>query len=64
MLEVDGPGQDILNSLSTYTVQYICACKLLRFVEHVRECRQCGFDGTWFDLVETHLDVAVVPYVR
>lgn len=61
MFEVDGPGQDILNSLSTYTVQYICASKLLPFVKRVRESRKCGFDGTWFDLAETHLDVAMVP---
>lgn len=61
MLEIEGPGEEILGKLSSYTVQSICAAKLQGFVKQVRASRESGFRGIWFDLVDTHLDAAVVP---
>lgn len=61
MLEIEGPGEEILENLSSYTVQSICAAKLQGFVKQVRAYRESGFRGIWFDLVDTQLDAAVVP---
>lgn len=61
MLEIDGPGEEILEELSSYTVQSICAAKLHGFVKQVRSSRESGFRGIWFDLVDTQLDAAVIP---
>ncbi|OJJ01871.1 hypothetical protein ASPVEDRAFT_887279 [Aspergillus versicolor CBS 583.65] len=61
MFEVEGPGEEILGILSSFTVQGLCAAKLQGFVKQVRAFRKSGFRGTWFDLVETHLNAAMVP---
>ncbi|KAJ5832261.1 hypothetical protein N7474_000572 [Penicillium riverlandense] len=61
MLEIEGPGEEILEKLSSYTVQSICAAKLQGFVKQVRASRESGFRGVWFDLVDTQLHAAVVP---
>ncbi len=61
MFEVEGPGEEILGTLSSFTVQSICAAKLQGFVNHVRAFRKSGFRGKWFDLVGTHLNAAMVP---
>lgn len=61
MLEVEGPGEEILDSLSSFTIHSICAAKLQGFVKQVRAFRKSGFRGSWFDLVEEHLDAAMVP---
>ena len=61
MFEIEGAGEEIMDSLSLFTVQSICAAKLQGFVKQVRAFRKSGFKGTWFDLVETHLDAAIVP---
>ncbi|KAJ5613233.1 hypothetical protein N7510_006427 [Penicillium lagena] len=61
MLEIEGPGEEILENLSSYTVQSICAAKLQGFVKQVRASRESGYGGVWFDLVDTQLDTAVVP---
>ena len=61
MLEVEGPGEELMETLSSFTIQSICAAKLQEFVKHIRAFRKSGFGGTWFGLVETHLNVAVIP---
>ncbi|OJJ59259.1 hypothetical protein ASPSYDRAFT_178603 [Aspergillus sydowii CBS 593.65] len=61
MFEVEGPGEEILGILSSFTVQSVCAAKLQGFVKQVRTFRRSGSRGTWFDLVETHLNAAMVP---
>jgi len=61
MLEVEGPGEELLEKLSSFTVQSICASKLRGFVEHIRAAKESGYDGLWFDLVEENLYFAVIP---
>jgi hypothetical protein len=61
MLEVEGPGEELLEKLSNFTVQSICASKLRGFVKHVRVAKESGYGGLWFDLVEENLYFAVIP---
>ena len=61
MLEIEGPGETILSMLSSFTVQTICASRMTGFINEVRAARQAGFDGLWFDLVDSKLHVSVIP---
>lgn len=61
MLEIKGPGEYLLERLSSFTVQSISASRLQEFVNLTRASRKFGFEGIWFDLVDTHLRVAVPP---
>lgn len=61
MFEVKGPGEDLLERLASFTVQSSSASRLQEFVKLVRSSRESGFKGTLFDLVESHLHVAMPP---
>ncbi|KAL1846815.1 hypothetical protein Plec18170_008956 [Paecilomyces lecythidis] len=61
MFEVEGPGEELLEKLSSFTIQSICMSKLRSFVEYVRMAKNSGYDGLWFDLVENNLHFAVIP---
>ncbi|KAJ5129840.1 Protein of unknown function DUF3468 [Penicillium bovifimosum] len=61
MLEIEGPGEELLERLSSFTVQNVSAVRLQEFVKLVRASRKSGFQGIWFDLVDTHLHVAMPP---
>lgn len=61
MLEIAGPGEELLERLATFTIQTISASRLQDFVKFVRASKESGFEGTWFDLVDTHLHVAAPP---
>ncbi|KAL3485280.1 hypothetical protein BJX62DRAFT_243124 [Aspergillus germanicus] len=59
-LGVQGPGEDILSCLP-YSVQAVCASKLQSFVREVWRQRNNGFHGSWLELVDEYLNVAVLP---
>ncbi|KAJ5225020.1 hypothetical protein N7468_006245 [Penicillium chermesinum] len=61
MLEVEGPGERLLDILAAFTVQNISAVRLRGFIKAVRTAKEAGFKGTWFELVEDHLHVAMPP---
>lgn len=61
MLEVEGPGEELLDKLSAFTVQSISAVRLREFVKAVRAAKESGFEGIWFELVPNHLHVAMPP---
>ncbi|KAJ6091696.1 hypothetical protein N7467_003665 [Penicillium canescens] len=61
MFEIKGPGEDLLERLASFAVQSSSASRLQEFVKLVRSSRESGFEGTLFDLVETHLQVAMPP---
>ncbi|KAJ5874807.1 uncharacterized protein N7529_003237 [Penicillium soppii] len=61
MFEIEGPGEDLLERLASFTIQTISASRLQDFIRFVRASRVSGFDGIWFDLVDTHLHVAAPP---
>ncbi|KAJ5301716.1 hypothetical protein PENANT_c002G03548 [Penicillium antarcticum] len=61
MLEIKGPGEDLLERLASFSVQSTSASRLQEFVQLVRSSRESGFEGTLFDLVESHLHVAMPP---
>lgn len=61
MFEIDGPGEDLLERLASFTIQAVSATRLQDFVKFVRGAKDSGFKGIWFDLVDTHLHVAAPP---
>jgi hypothetical protein len=61
MLEIEGPGEDLLERLASFTVQSVSASRLQEFVKLIRASRESDFQGIWFDLVDTHLHVAMPP---
>ncbi|KAJ5343301.1 uncharacterized protein N7506_003125 [Penicillium brevicompactum] len=61
MFEVEGPGEDLLDRLASFTVQSVSATRLQDFVRIVRHSKLSHFKGVWFDLVDTHLHVAAPP---
>lgn len=61
MLEGEGPGEQLLDRLSAFTIQSISAVRLRDFVKAVRAAKEAGFEGIWFELVESHLHVAMPP---
>ncbi|KAJ5960890.1 uncharacterized protein N7479_008040 [Penicillium vulpinum] len=62
MLEINGPGEDLIERLaSPFTAQSASAWRLHDFVKVARSSREAGFEGLWFDLVDSHLRVAVPP---
>ncbi|KAJ5550426.1 hypothetical protein N7535_001632 [Penicillium sp. DV-2018c] len=61
MLEIEGPGEDLLERLSSFTVQSVSAVRLQEFVKLIRASRKAGAQSIWFDLVDTHLHVAMPP---
>lgn len=61
MLEVEGPGEDLMESLRRFPIQSVCMVKLHEFVRHVRTMKESGYCGLWFDLVESGLTYAVIP---
>ncbi|KAJ5632091.1 hypothetical protein N7490_008430 [Penicillium lividum] len=61
MLEIEGPGEALLDKLSSFTVQAISASRLKGFVKQIRTARETGYEGVWFELVETQLQVAMPP---
>ncbi|OAL49787.1 hypothetical protein IQ07DRAFT_587481 [Pyrenochaeta sp. DS3sAY3a] len=61
MLEVEGPGEDLLENLRQFPIQSICLQKLYSFVQHVRRIKESGANVRWFDLVENTLAYAVIP---
>ncbi|KAJ5152027.1 hypothetical protein N7492_010322 [Penicillium capsulatum] len=61
MLEVEGPGEELMDKLALFTVQTMSASRLQGFVKQVRASRASGYEGLWFDLVETQLHVAAPP---
>ncbi|KAJ5773849.1 hypothetical protein N7457_008745 [Penicillium paradoxum] len=61
MLEIEGPGEVLLERLSYFTVQSASALRLQEFVKLVRSSKETGYEGIWFDLVDTHLGVAMPP---
>lgn len=61
MLEVEGPGEALLENLRRFPVQSICMLKLHDFVRHVRRIKESGYSVLWFDLVEHNLTYAVIP---
>ncbi|KAI2788676.1 hypothetical protein POX_e06697 [Penicillium oxalicum] len=61
MIEVEGPGEEIWEQLSLFTVQSSSATRLRGFISQVRACRESRYEGLWFDLVDTRLDVAMPP---
>ncbi|KAJ5477100.1 hypothetical protein N7539_007244 [Penicillium diatomitis] len=61
MIEVEGPGEEIWEQLSLFAVQSSSATRLRGFIKQVRGCRESQYEGLWFDLVDTQLDVAMPP---
>ncbi|KAJ5935788.1 hypothetical protein N7466_005335 [Penicillium verhagenii] len=61
MLEIEGPGEALLDRLASFTVQAMSASRLKGFVKQIRTARQTGYEGVWFELVETQLQVAMPP---
>jgi hypothetical protein len=61
MFEVEGPGEELLERLSSFTVQSTSALRLQEFVKRVRASRESGFEGLWFELAETQLHAAMPP---
>lgn len=61
MLEVEGPGEDLLEHLRQFPIQSMCLLKLYDFVQHVRRIKESGAGVLWFDLVENKLAYAVIP---
>ncbi|GLI72170.1 hypothetical protein PoHVEF18_000340 [Penicillium ochrochloron] len=61
MIEIEGPGEKLWERLSLYAVQSRSATRLQGFIKQVRECRETGYEGLWFDLVDTQLHVAMPP---
>ena len=61
MLELEGPGEELIDQLAIFAVQTSSASRLQGFVKQVRASKASGFEGVWFDLVETQLHVAAPP---
>jgi hypothetical protein len=61
MFEIEGPGEDLLYRLAAFTIQTVSASRLQDFVKFVRASKESGFEGIWFDLVDSHLHVASPP---
>jgi hypothetical protein len=61
MIEIEGPGEELWERLSLFTVQSMSATRLRGFIKQVRACRETGYEGLWFDLVDTKLHVAMPP---
>lgn len=61
MFEMEGPGEELLEQLAAFTVQNMSAVRLRGFVKQVRDARESGFGGIWFELVESQLHVAMPP---
>ncbi|CEL08479.1 hypothetical protein ASPCAL11629 [Aspergillus calidoustus] len=61
MIEVEGPGEDLLGNLQRFPIQSICMLKLHGFVRHVRRVKESGDNVSLFDLVEHDLTYAVLP---
>lgn len=61
MIEIEGPGEKLWERLSLFAVQSMSATRLRGFIKQVRACRETGYEGLWFDLVETQLHVAMPP---
>lgn len=61
MFEIEGPGEELLDQLSSFTVQSTSALRLQQFVKLVRASRKSGYGGLWFELVDTELHAAVPP---
>jgi hypothetical protein len=61
MFEIQGPGEDLLERLAAFTIQTVSASRLQDFVKFVRASKESGFEGIWFDLVDSHLHVAAPP---
>lgn len=61
MFEIHGPGEALVERLTSFTVQSVCISRLREFVKLARGSRESGYGGIWFDLVDTHLRVAVPP---
>lgn len=54
MLEVEGPGERILEFASTFSVQELHVSKMREFVAFVKRQRKNGFRGLWFSLAEDY----------
>lgn len=52
MLEVEGPGEKVIDHISKVNVQVLHTTQLLRFIAFVRYQREQGFRGLWFELAE------------
>jgi hypothetical protein len=61
MFEVEGPGEELWNVFSPFAVQSISAARLHGFIKQVRASKESGYEGIWFDLIETQLHVAMPP---
>ncbi|KAL2784257.1 hypothetical protein BJX66DRAFT_90280 [Aspergillus keveii] len=61
MIEVEGPGEDLLENLQRFPIQSICMLKLHGFVRHIRRVKESGDNVSLFDLVEHDLTYAVIP---
>lgn len=61
MFEIHGPGEDLVERLASFTIQGVCLARLQEFVKLARATRESGYEGIWFDLVDTNLRVAVPP---
>lgn len=61
MFELEGPGEELLDKLAAFTVQNMSAVRLRGFVNQVRAARHSGYGGTWFELVDNQLHVAMPP---
>lgn len=61
MIEIEGPGEELWDRLSSFTIQNMSAQRLHGFVRQVRAARDSGYGGLWFELVESKLHAAVPP---
>lgn len=61
MLEMEGPGEVLLDKFASFTVQAASASRLKEFIRQTRAAREARYEGVWFELVETHLQVAMPP---
>ncbi|KAJ5621905.1 hypothetical protein N7528_005137 [Penicillium herquei] len=61
MLEIEGPGEALLDIFAAFTVQIASAHRLKEFVKQMRAAREARYEGVWYELVETHLQVAMPP---
>lgn len=61
MIEIEGPGEKLWEKLSLFAVQSRSATRLQGFIKQIRACRETGYEGLWFDVVDTQLHVAMPP---
>jgi hypothetical protein len=61
MIEDEGKDEDLGNKLPLFASQSMGAIRLVGSIKQIRASREAGYDGIWFNLVGTHLRMAMPP---